>query len=78
MLANTERCYNIYVLSLDNNILSNNLAGQGRLHSHMKAKEESAPATSAIFFLWSADFIIFGHKMLFSIFTYYHDGLLPK
>lgn len=43
----------------------------------MKAKEESSLATSAIFFLWSADFIIFGHKMVL-IFTYYHDRLLPK
>lgn len=63
-LANTKGCYSIYALSSDNNILSNHLAGQGRSNSHMKAKEESAPATSAIF-LWSADFIIFGHKTLF-------------
>lgn len=49
MRANTERCCNTNVPSSDTNILSSNLAGQGRLESHMKAKEESAPATSAIF-----------------------------
>lgn len=48
-LANTERCYNTNVLSSDTNILSSNLAGQGRLDSPMKAKEESALATSAFF-----------------------------
>lgn len=49
MLANSEECYNTNVPSSDTNILSGNLAGQGRLDGHMKAEEESALATCAIF-----------------------------